>query len=43
VSFGAPIASEGMNSAELMAKAENWIESEMRALSPSAYLNEKSL
>jgi 1-acyl-sn-glycerol-3-phosphate acyltransferase len=43
VSIGAPIASEGMNSAELMAKAENWIESEMRALSPAAYLNEKSL
>ena len=43
VSIGAPIASEGMNSAELIAKAENWIESEMRALSSAAYLNEKSL
>jgi 1-acyl-sn-glycerol-3-phosphate acyltransferase len=43
VSIGTPIASEGMNSAELMAKAENWIESEMRELSPAAYLNEKSL
>ena len=43
VSIGAPISSEGMNSAELMAKAENWIESEMRTLSPAAYSNEKSL
>jgi hypothetical protein len=32
-----------MNSAELMAKAENWIESEMRMLSPAAYANEKPL
>lgn len=43
VSIGPAISSEGMNSAELMAKAENWIESEMRMLSPAAYVNEKPL
>jgi 1-acyl-sn-glycerol-3-phosphate acyltransferase len=43
VSIGPAISSEGMNSAELMAKAENWIESEMRMLSPAAYANEKPL
>ena len=43
VSIGAPIPSEGMSSTELMTKVENWIESEMRALSPAAYTNEKSI
>jgi len=43
VSIGPAISSEGMNSTELMAKAENWIESEMRMLSPAAYVNEKPL
>jgi 1-acyl-sn-glycerol-3-phosphate acyltransferase len=40
VSIGAPIAPDGLNPAELMAKVENWIESEMRVIAPDAY-NEK--
>jgi 1-acyl-sn-glycerol-3-phosphate acyltransferase len=43
VSIGAPIPSEGMTAAELIEKVENWIESEMRSLSPAAYTNEKPL
>jgi 1-acyl-sn-glycerol-3-phosphate acyltransferase len=37
VSIGKPIAPEGMDSGELMAKVENWIESEMRVISPHVY------
>jgi 1-acyl-sn-glycerol-3-phosphate acyltransferase len=37
VSIGKPIAPEGMDSSELMAKVENWIESEMRVISPHVY------
>ncbi len=37
VSIGKPIAPDGMNPAELLQKVENWIESEMRVISPHAY------
>lgn len=37
ISIGKPISSEGREPAELMQQVENWIESEMRAISPSAY------
>ncbi|KAF3997632.1 lysophospholipid acyltransferase family protein [Glaciimonas immobilis] len=37
VSIGKPISPEGLNSAELMEKVENWIESEMRRISPHVY------
>jgi 1-acyl-sn-glycerol-3-phosphate acyltransferase len=37
VSIGKPIAPDGMNPVELMQKVENWIESEMRVISPKAY------
>jgi len=37
ISIGKPISSEGREPAELMQQAENWIESEMRVISPSAY------
>ena len=37
VSIGKPIYPEGMDSSELMAKVENWIESEMRVISPHVY------
>ncbi|SFB36719.1 1-acyl-sn-glycerol-3-phosphate acyltransferase [Collimonas sp. OK607] len=37
VSIGKPIYPEGMDSNELMAKVENWIESEMRVISPHVY------
>ncbi|HWX03290.1 lysophospholipid acyltransferase family protein [Collimonas sp.] len=41
VSIGKPIAPEGMDSSELMAKVENWIESEMRVISPHVYSRQK--
>jgi 1-acyl-sn-glycerol-3-phosphate acyltransferase len=37
VSIGKPISPEGLSSAELMAQVENWIESEMRVITPAAY------
>ena len=37
VSIGKPISPEGLEPAELMAKVETWIESEMRVITPSAY------
>ena len=37
VSIGKPIAPDGMNPAELLQKVENWIESEMRVISPHVY------
>jgi 1-acyl-sn-glycerol-3-phosphate acyltransferase len=37
VSIGKPISPEGLSSAELMAQVENWIESEMRLITPAAY------
>ena len=37
VSVGKPIAPEDMNAAELMSKVEEWIETEMRVISPQAY------
>lgn len=37
VSIGKPISPEGLTGAELMQQVENWIESEMRVISPGAY------
>jgi 1-acyl-sn-glycerol-3-phosphate acyltransferase len=37
VSIGPPISPEGLSAAALMVKVENWIESEMRVITPSAY------
>ncbi|HSY26631.1 MAG TPA: lysophospholipid acyltransferase family protein, partial [Burkholderiaceae bacterium] len=37
VSVGKPISPEGLNPIELMQKVENWIESEMRVISPDVY------
>ncbi len=37
VSIGKPIYPENLDSNELMAKVENWIESEMRVISPHVY------
>jgi len=37
VSIGKPIAPNGMNPHQLMQQVENWIESEMRIISPAAY------
>jgi 1-acyl-sn-glycerol-3-phosphate acyltransferase len=37
VSIGKPIQSTGRDAADLMQEVENWIESEMRVLSPHAY------
>jgi len=37
ISIGKPIPSERLNAAELMQQVENWIESEMRVISPAAY------
>jgi 1-acyl-sn-glycerol-3-phosphate acyltransferase len=37
VSIGQPISPDGLNPVELMQKVENWIESEMRVISPDAY------
>lgn len=40
VSIGKPISPEGLSPTELMAQVENWIETEMRVISPAAYRNE---
>jgi len=37
VSIGKPIAPDGLSPAELLEQVENWIESEMRVISPHAY------
>ena len=37
VSVGKPIAPDGLTPIELMQKVENWIESEMRVISPDVY------
>ncbi len=37
VSIGKPISPDGMDPAELLQKVENWIESEMRVISPHVY------
>lgn len=37
VSIGKPISPEGLTSAQMMEKVENWIESEMRVISPHVY------
>lgn len=37
VSIGKPIAPNGASATELMQQVENWIESEMRVISPAAY------
>jgi 1-acyl-sn-glycerol-3-phosphate acyltransferase len=37
VSIGKPISSRGLTPTELMQQVENWIESEMRVISPHAY------
>jgi 1-acyl-sn-glycerol-3-phosphate acyltransferase len=37
VSIGKPISPEGLTSQELMQQVENWIESEMRVISPDVY------
>lgn len=42
VSVGAPIAPDGMDAVQLMQKVEDWIEAEMRVISPHVYANEKS-
>ena len=39
VSIGKPISPEGLTPNELNAQVENWIESEMRVISPDAYKN----
>ncbi|MEO6921848.1 MAG: lysophospholipid acyltransferase family protein [Collimonas sp.] len=41
VSIGKPIYPENLDSSELMAKVENWIESEMRVISPLVYSRQK--
>lgn len=37
VSIGKPISSNGLTATEMMQEVENWIESEMRVISPHAY------
>ncbi len=37
VSIGKPISPEGLSAVELMQQVENWIESEMRVISPDDY------
>lgn len=39
VSIGPAISPEGLGPAELIGKAESWIESEMRVITPGAYAN----
>lgn len=43
VSIGKPISPEGLNAGELMTQAENWIESEMRVITPSAYAHSETV
>jgi len=40
VSIGQPISPQGLNAATLMQQVENWIESEMRVISPHAYTDQ---
>lgn len=40
VSIGKPISSEGLDTATLSRRVENWIESEMRVISPAVYAHE---
>ena len=40
VSVGKPISPEGLSPNELMQQVENWIESEMRVISPHIYSKE---
>lgn len=40
ISIGKPISPEGLTPAQLMQKVENWIESEMRVISPEVYANQ---
>jgi 1-acyl-sn-glycerol-3-phosphate acyltransferase len=42
VSIGPPISPEGLSAAALMAQVENWIESEMRVITPTAYAAQKA-
>ena len=43
VSIGPPIAPDGLSPSELMSKVENWIESEMRVITPDAYDEKASI
>lgn len=43
VSIGKPISPEGLNAVELMQHVENWIESEMRVISPDVYSHHSQL
>ncbi|HTN66124.1 MAG TPA: lysophospholipid acyltransferase family protein [Burkholderiaceae bacterium] len=40
VSIGQPISPQGLNAVTLMQQVENWIESEMRVISPHAYTDQ---
>ena len=40
VSIGKPMPSTGRTAGELMTDVENWIESEMRVITPGAYAHE---
>src|SRR2546428_228460 len=40
VSIGQPISPNGQSPDEMMRRVEDWIESEMRVISPNAYRNE---
>ncbi len=40
VSIGKPISPQGLTATELMQQVENWIESEMRVISPAAYADQ---
>jgi 1-acyl-sn-glycerol-3-phosphate acyltransferase len=42
VSIGKPISSEGLSATDVMQQVENWIESEMRVISPHAYSSKSS-
>ena len=43
VSIGKPISPEGLDAAELIAKVESWIESEMRVITPTAYAHAETV
>jgi 1-acyl-sn-glycerol-3-phosphate acyltransferase len=40
VSIGKPISPQGQDATQLMQQVENWIESEMRVISPHAYTDQ---
>ena len=42
VSIGKPISPEGLDPSQVMQKVENWIESEMRVISPAVYARKPS-